>query len=52
MEYLSSDEMAVAIGVIALMLFLAVGIFSEPISSCVAEKQRQNTIEYRKNQTK
>lgn len=47
MKYLSSDEIVVVSVTIGALCLFALTLFAQPISACVAEKNRQNTVAYR-----
>jgi len=49
MKYLSHNEIMVVCVTVATMCLLALTLFAQPIASCVAEKDRQATIKYRKH---
>ena len=47
MKYIPHDEMMVLCVAIGVMCLFALTLFAQPISACVAEKNRQNTVAYR-----
>lgn len=51
MKYISNDEIVVLSVTISAMCLLALTLFAQPISACVAEKNRQGTVQYRKSLT-
>ncbi len=51
MKYLSHEEIMVVCVTVAIMCLLALTLFAQPIASCVAEKNKQATNDYRHHLT-